>query len=148
MFAPPTTGDIVEVRFQEGGKEAGIIGLRHYGNVLNPLAVPSGEFWLVHKSGSYLKFHNDGSVQLNAAGDLNATVAGQANLTVTGKVVAAASEFDLTGNVIVTGDITASGDIRDLSGVSGTIAHIRTVYNSHVHPDPQGGSTSTTPQTL
>jgi hypothetical protein len=29
--------------------------------------VPSGEFWLVHQSGSYLKFTNDGDVLMNAA---------------------------------------------------------------------------------
>jgi len=148
MFCPPTPGDIVEVDFQEGGKEAGIIGQRHYGNVLNPLPVPSGEFWLVHKSGSFLKFHNDGSVALNTAGDLDATVSGQANLTVSGKIVASAQEFDLTGNVKVTGDITASGDIYDLNGAYGNVGHIRTVYDSHTHSDPQGGNVSTPTPTL
>jgi phage baseplate assembly protein gpV len=150
LFAPPSTGDIVEVDFQEGGKEAGIIGLRHFGDVLRPLAVPSGEGWLVHKSGSFLKFHNDGSVEMNTAQDLNVTVAGQANLTVTGKVIASAQEFDLTGNLIVTGDIFATGDITDLNGVSGTVGHIRTVYDSHTHGGIQagGGDTATPNQPL
>jgi phage baseplate assembly protein V len=146
LFAPPKVGDVVEVRFQEGGKEAGIVGLRHYGDALRPLAVPSGEFWLQHASGSFLKFRNDGSVELHTAGDLNATVAGQANLTVTGNVVASASQFNLTGDVNITGDVTvdgeifATGDITDLNGTDGTVGHIRDVYNTHTHPTPSGTS--------
>lgn len=148
MFAPPTAGDVVEVHFQEGGKEAAYIALRFYGNIAQPLSVPSGEFWLVHKSGSFLKFNNDGSVELNTAGDLNATVGGQANLTVTGKVVASAEEFDLNGNLIVTGDITATGEIYDENATKGNIGHIRTIYDSHTHNDPQGGTTAVPNQTL
>ena len=90
MFCPPTPGEEVEIGFQEGGKQAGYVKLRAFGDKFRPLPVPSGEFWLVHKSGSFLKFHNDGSVEVNAHGDLNATVGGQANLTVAGKVVAGA----------------------------------------------------------
>ena len=92
----------------------------------------------MHKSGSFLKFRNDGAVEVHAAGDLTATVAGQATLTVTGKVVASAQEFDLTGNVKVTGDILASGDITDLGGTRGTVGHIREVYDTHTHPVSSG----------
>jgi phage baseplate assembly protein gpV len=146
-YAPPTPGDIVEVDFQEGGKLAGIIGARHYGDVFVPLKVPSGERWTVHKSGSFLKFHNDGSIELNAAGNLNATVAGQVNLAVTGKVVASASEFDLNGNLNVTGTITASGDIYDQGQTDQSVNHIRQVYDIHTHPAP-GGTTNVPNQQL
>ena len=139
MFCPPKIGDEVEVQFQEGGKKAPYIAMRAFGDAFRPLNVPSGEFWLQHQSGSFLKFHNDGSVEVHAAADLNATVAGQANLTVAGKVVASAQEFDLTGDLKVTGDIFATGDITDLNGAHGTVGSIRTVYNSHTHNDPQGG---------
>lgn len=141
LFAAPKVGDVVEVRFQEGGKQAGIIGLRHFGDRLRPLPVPAGEFWLRHQSGSFLKFKNDGSVEVHAAGNLNATVAGQANLTVTGKVVASAQEFDLTGNVKVTGDVLVTGDISDLNGLHGSIGYLRQTYNVHTHPI-SGGSTT------
>lgn len=146
LFAAPKVGDVVEVRFQEGGKGAGMIGLRHFGDALRPLSVPSGEFWLQHESGSFLKFRNDGSVELHAAGDLNATVGGQANLTVTGNVVASAPQFNLTGDVNIDGDVTvdgeiyATGDITDLDGIDGTVGHIREVYNTHTHPTPSGTS--------
>jgi uncharacterized protein involved in type VI secretion and phage assembly len=70
LFAPPTEGDVVDVHFQEGGREAAFVSLRFFGDEAPPLSVPSGEFWLVHKSGSFVKFHNDGSVELSAASTL------------------------------------------------------------------------------
>src|ERR1700689_175517 len=57
LFCPPTPGDVVDAHFQEGGKLAAYVSLRFYGNEAPPLTVASGEFWLVHKSGSCLKFH-------------------------------------------------------------------------------------------
>lgn len=146
LFCPPKPGDVVEVRFQEGGKQAGIVGLRHFGNVLQPLPVPGGEFWLKHQSGSFLKFKNDGSVELNAAanlsatvaGNLSATVGGQTTLTSAGNVSATAPEFNLTGNVNIDGELFVTGDITDLNGIDGTVGRIRDVYNDHYHPCPDG----------
>jgi phage baseplate assembly protein gpV len=139
-YNPPSIYDVVEVRFQEGGKEAGMVGLRHFGDQFQPLPVPSGESWKVHKSGSFLKFKNDGSVELHAAGDLNATVEGQANLTVGGNVSATAPEFNLTGDVNIDGDLFVTGDITDLNGTGGSVNRIREVYNGHTHSTPSGTS--------
>jgi hypothetical protein len=33
---------------------------------VTPPAAPSGEFWLLHQTGSYLKLHNDGSIESSA----------------------------------------------------------------------------------
>jgi phage baseplate assembly protein gpV len=172
LFAPPKIGDVVEVRFQEGGKEAGMIGLRHFGDVFRPLPVPSGEFWLQHQSGSFLKFKNDGSVEVNAAANLTATVAGNASVTVegdvtasvegsvsatvggqvtlnaTGNVVATAPEFNLTGDVTIDGELFVTGDITDLNGTRGTVGNIRDVYNIHTHPPGSGGNTNIPNQQL
>lgn len=70
MFSPPTDGDVVMVTFQEDDFTAGIISMRLFNDGARPLNVPGGEFWLAHKSGSLLKFHNDGSVELTAAAGL------------------------------------------------------------------------------
>lgn len=75
LYCPPTPGDTVMVLFQEGGREAGVVGGRMYGALAQPLPVQSGEFWLVHKSGSLLKFHNDGSVEVTAASNMTLTAA-------------------------------------------------------------------------
>jgi uncharacterized protein involved in type VI secretion and phage assembly len=70
MFAAPTNGDLVIVTFQEDDINSGIITQRLFSDDSRPLNVPSGEFWLVHKSGSLLKFHNDGTVELTSSGAL------------------------------------------------------------------------------
>jgi hypothetical protein len=84
-----------------------------------PPQAPSGELWLVHQTGSFLKLHNDG--------------------TVGGK----ASVWNLTGTIQLTGNLVASGDISDQSGAHGTLGRLRTIYDEHVHPDVQNGPGST-----
>lgn len=71
LYAPPYIGQVVAVHFQQGGKEAGFIDCGFYSAKTQPLPVPSGEFWIVHKSGSSIKFTNDGDILISAARDLN-----------------------------------------------------------------------------
>ncbi len=74
MYCPPSPGDQVLVVAQEGDAEHGIIGGRVYSDEQSPPATPVGEFWLVHKSGSFIKLQNDGTIQvqgdLHVAGDV------------------------------------------------------------------------------
>jgi hypothetical protein len=82
LVCPPTAGDVVDVHFQEGGKNAGYISKRFFSSVTLPPMVssagaPSGEFWLVHQSGSFLKFTNDGKVTINSASDMDFISAGK-----------------------------------------------------------------------
>lgn len=109
LFAPPAVGDMVEVQFQEGSIEAGFIVGRFYNDKDRPLATPGGEFWLVHKSGSLLKFHNDGSVELVAAGTLSST-APQWNHS---------GPVHITGNVQVTGNVNTSGTTTSAGQIIG-----------------------------
>ncbi len=59
---------------QEGDAEHGVVVGRAFSNVALSPQAPSGELWLVHKSGSFLKLQNDGTVQicgdLHVAGDV------------------------------------------------------------------------------
>jgi len=82
LFSPPTSGDMVHVEFRSADVDAGQIVGRFFNDQERPLPAPSGEFWLVHKSGSLLKFHNDGNVELVTEQDLRATVGRNANVTV------------------------------------------------------------------
>lgn len=75
MYSPPSLGDMVDVHFQQNGSNAGYVEQKFFSNTVQPLAVPSGEFWLVHKSGSLFKLHNDGSVELTAATTLRLVAA-------------------------------------------------------------------------
>ena len=67
MYSPPSLGEVVEVHFQQADPNAGFVVQRFYSTEVQPLAVPSGELWVVHKSGSLFQLHNDGSVNVNAA---------------------------------------------------------------------------------
>ena len=69
MICPPSTGDQVLFVPQEGDIEQGVIIGRSFSNKQRPPAAPDGEFWLVHKTGSFLKLCNDGTIQIS--GDLH-----------------------------------------------------------------------------
>ena len=69
IACPPSPGDQVLVIAQEGDAEHGIIVGRAFSQATPAPAAESGEFWLVHKSGSFLKLMNDGTVQIK--GDLH-----------------------------------------------------------------------------
>lgn len=71
MACPPTPGEQVLIAPQEGDVEQGIIIGRIFSKKCHPPAAPSGEFWLVHESGSFLKLCNDGTIRIN--GDLHVT---------------------------------------------------------------------------
>ena len=91
LACPPSPGDQVLVLPQEGDAEHGIIVGRLWSATLSPPSTPCGEFWLVHKSGSFIKLVNDGSVSGSATA-----------WTLTGNV-------QVTGNVVVSGDVVAGG---------------------------------------
>ncbi len=87
LACPPSPGDQVLVLPQEGDAEHGVIAGRLWSATQTPPPAPSGELWLVHKSGSFLKLVNDGSVS------------------------GSATAWVLTGDVHVTGSVVVSGDV-------------------------------------
>lgn len=124
LFAPPSPGDMVEVQFQEGGLDAGLIGQRFFSDADRPLPCPAGEFWLAHASGSTLRFLADGTVQVSAAADMQLTSATRIDATapaialngvialngpITQTNTAAGSGAQMAGPLVVVGDVTAGG---------------------------------------
>lgn len=69
LVCPPSPGDQVLVLPQEGDAEHGLVAAVSWSAQTTPPAAPAGEFWLVHRSGSFLKLQNDGTIQVN--GDLH-----------------------------------------------------------------------------
>ena len=114
LFLAPNIGDAVEVDFQETDGGAGSVGWRFFNDSERPLSVPSGEAWLVHKSGSTVKLTTDGKITLT---DHSGTVFALSN---DGKV-------RITGDLIVSGDVTANG----------------TSLHTHTHSGVQSGSSQT-----
>jgi phage baseplate assembly protein V len=114
MVSPLSPGDQVMVLGQEGDSEQAVVLGRVWSSGEAPPAVPVGEFWLVHQSGSSIKLRNDGTIALQA------------------------STVSIEGNLMV------SGEISDLGGRHGSVDTLRQAYDEHVHPGPQGGQTGTT----
>lgn len=65
----PSPGDQVLVLPQEGDIEQGVIAGGVFSTRQAPPQAAEGEFLIVHRSGSFLKLRNDGSVHIN--GDLH-----------------------------------------------------------------------------
>lgn len=137
LFCPPTSGDMVEVQFQENGQSAGFIVGRFYNDSERPLPVPSGEFWVVHQGGAFIKLTDDGKMLINSQVEidvttaaLNITVSGNANLSVGGNMTSNAAVWNHTGPMNVAGDVrvtgktTSTGVITGQAGlaISGTLA--------------------------
>jgi phage baseplate assembly protein V len=118
MFCPPSIDDMIDVHFEQGSSEAGFAMLRFFNDVERPLSVPSGEFWLVHKLGGFLKLTNDGKVLINGQAEidltapaLNITITGNVALAVSGNITSNAAAWDHTGNFHATGTITGDTDV-------------------------------------
>ncbi len=114
LAAPLTPEDQVLVLMQEADSEHGIIAGCVWSAVDRPLAAPSGELWVQHQSGSYLKLHNDGTIAMKAT------------------------------TVSISGDLVVTGNIVDQNGAHGSLASLRNAYDHHTHPDAQGGNTGLT----
>ncbi len=67
MTCPPSPGDQVLLNWQEGDAEQGIILGCLWSTVASTPQTPVGELWLTHKTGSFLKLQNDGSIASSAA---------------------------------------------------------------------------------
>lgn len=69
IAALPAPGDQVLVLPQDGEAEHGVVVGAAFSDRALPPAAPSGELWLVHKSGAALHLANDGTVRV--IGDLH-----------------------------------------------------------------------------
>ncbi|TAL01840.1 MAG: baseplate assembly protein [Rhodospirillaceae bacterium] len=97
LISPPNVGDQVLVVFQEHSRKVGIIVGRLFDLInLPPQGVPAGETWLVHKSGSFFKFTNDGGIHTQT------------------------STWSHTGQIQVTGNVSATENLSSGNGASGS----------------------------
>lgn len=77
LFAPPSPGDQVKLIPQEGSGQNYVVAGAMFSVVDKPLPAPSGELWLVHAKGQFIKLCNDGSIESsgtwNHTGDFHAS---------------------------------------------------------------------------
>lgn len=123
MVCPPSPGDQVLILAQEGNADHGVVIGRAWSDQARTPQAPSGDLWLVHQTGSYIKLTQDGTIRMQ--GDLHLT----GGLYATGNAT-------ITGNVRTVGSITATGDVSDGTG---SLSRLRGHYDGHVH----GASTTT-----
>lgn len=148
--APVSPGDQVEVKFFGAEIENGYIAGRFFSDSVRPTGAKSGEFFLTHKSGSKLQFHNDGTVTLISAGTLSSqapqwnhtgpvridgellvvdTITGQGGMAVSGNNGAGKS-MSISGDTNFSGQVSANG---------------KRIDDSHGHSGVQSGGSNTGP---
>jgi phage baseplate assembly protein V len=127
LFSPPSIGDLASVEFTEGDIDSGFTGLRFYSDIDRPLPVPAGEFWLVHKLGQTFKLYNTGKAEFSDGHGAIITLNGD------GTITSAATTWTHTGNINMTGTITATVDV---------IGGGKSLKN-HVHSGVQSGASNT-----
>jgi uncharacterized protein involved in type VI secretion and phage assembly len=141
----PNMGDMVQVVFDNASPNAPRITGRFFSNVNVPPNVPSGDTYIVHKSGSALKFNGDGTI----------TVASTSSITYT------ATQHHFVGPVLMDNTLTGNGGIAisgdngtgNASTVSGNFATTGTITNNgksigstHTHSGvTTGGGTTGAP---
>jgi phage baseplate assembly protein V len=144
----PNLGDMVQVAFDNASPNAPRIVGRFFSSVNMPPAVPSGDTYIVHKSGSALKFNGDGTIAVTATSSITytatqhhfvgpvqmdntllvkQTMTGQGGMAVSGDNGTGATST-ITGNLATTGSITNNG---------------KNIGSTHAHSGVQSGSSNT-----
>jgi phage gp45-like len=160
MFAGPKIGTSCAVFFQENDVNCGFAMLGGFNDVERPLQVPSGEFWLVHQTGSYIKVQNDGSITLSAqtvnidsgqdtnvniGQDCNVSIQGQCGFNIEGdaKIQAQMVQVIASESASVTSPSISLGASSQALQALITEA-FQSIYNGHTHN--YSGESGTTQQ--
>lgn len=149
--AGPMIGAEVEVNFDSGTVGVGMAGGQFYNNEDRCPGPPSGELWIVHQSGSMLKFLNSGKIviQDSAGTSINLNGDGTRTDSASGAVTSTASGgMTIVANIQNNGNFQASGSIKDMNGDHGSINDIRTTYNGHTHHENGAGGNTNVPNQL
>lgn len=131
-YLAPKIGDLVFVQYQEGSLQNGFISLCCH-TASPPSSIKSGEWSILHPSGSLLKFTNDGKVIVNGNLEIDLS-APTITINVTGAANITAGSVAIDSATINLGDLTG-GTLQPLLN-----AAARTVYNSHTHPVGSGST--------
>lgn len=128
LAAGPMIGAEVQIDFDSGQIGVPMAGNQFYNNEDRCPGPPSGEFWIVHQSGSLLKFLNTGEILVSSGLKLTYT----------------APQHHFTGgDVLIDQDLIVTGNIFDQNQAHGSLGDLRVKYNGHKHTGVQSGSSST-----
>lgn len=136
IYAAPNIGDQIEVRFQEGDRDAGVAGPVLFDNQSPPAKVPAGEIWVLHKSGAFFKLTNDGKATFSDAHGASVALNGDGTITSTGT-------WTHQGALTVQNNLTVQG----ATAVAGIQSNGHDIGNTHKHTGVStGGGVSGPPQ--
>ncbi|WP_412530885.1 phage baseplate assembly protein V [Enterobacter roggenkampii] len=144
--AGPMIGAEVQIDFDSGTIGVGMAGGQFYNNEDRSPGPPSGELWIVHQSGSMLKFLNSGKVviQDSAGTSINLNGDGSRTDSASGTVTQTASGgMTIVANIQNNGNFQSSGSVKDQNGDHGSLGDLRIKYNGHKHSGVQTGSGAT-----
>lgn len=136
--AGPMIGAEVQIDFDSGTIGVGMAGGQFYNNEDRSPGPPSGELWIVHQSGSMLKFLNSGAVVIQDKAGTVFSLNGDGTSTHT-----ASSGMTINANIQNNGNFQSSGYVKDQNGVHGSLGDLRIKYNGHKHNGVQSGSGTT-----
>lgn len=139
--AGPMIGAEVQIDFDSGTIGVGMAGGQFYNNEDRSPGPPSGELWIVHQSGSMLKFLNSGAVVIQDKSGTVFSLNGNGTSTHT-----ASSGMTINANMQNNGNFQSSGSVKDQNGDHGSLGDLRIKYNGHKHSGVQtgGGTTNST----
>lgn len=110
MYAAPVLNTLCIVVYQQGSRQIPIAATPLFGGSVRPLKVESGEFWIVHQSGSSLKFTNDGQVSISSnvqidltAPTVNINASDVLNINTASMKIDASTECDIFSQLIKVG---------------------------------------------
>lgn len=146
----PQIGDQVLVVYENGDFSSGTIVARVFSVAQQAPAVPSGEIWMVHQQGQFLKLTNDGkltandkagsTIVMNGDGTGTATFASgltvNANTTINGTLTVIDTITGEAG-ITITGT-NPSGNASNITGnfnITGNIASTGSITNNGHHVD-------------
>lgn len=142
----PEIGDQVLCIFENGDFNSGVVIARLFSTQAQPMPVPSGEIWAVHKTTTSIKFTANGDLDLATHKDLNATVTGNLNATVTGNASISAE----IASIVARTSAAITAPIINL-GASGqslkkfVTAAFQALFNGHQHTSSSVGSLTSAP---
>ncbi|HFI2181405.1 TPA: phage baseplate assembly protein V [Enterobacter roggenkampii] len=136
--AGPMIGAEVQIDFDSGTIGVGMAGGQFYNNEDRSPGPPSGELWIVHQSGSVLKFLNSGAVVIQDKSGTVFSLNGNGTSTHT-----ASNGMTINANMQNNGNFQSSGSVKDQNGAHGSLGDLRIKYNGHKHSGVQTGSGTT-----
>lgn len=118
LVAAPKINDQAICVFVDGNINLGVVVGILYNDEDQPPNAQSGEWWLVHQSGSKIKITNDGNVTIEANNNVIINATGDATINATGAANVNASEINF-GN---------GGTLLSIVN-----ANFQSLFNSHTH---------------